>query len=143
MQAGAVWDASINGYVNPDGSVYYVSNAAAIPTITGVVAATMQAGAVWDASINGYVNPDGSVYYSTTAGTIAATIPAITGVVAATMQAGAVWDATIGGYVNPDGSVYYAPSTTSSIDLTSPSTWPVWLWAVGAGAVALFMFKKK
>ena len=58
------------------------------------------------------------------------------------MQAGAVWDATIGGYVNPDGSVYYAPSTTSSIDFTSPSTWPVWMWAVAAGA-AWFVFLKK
>ena len=72
----------------------------------------------------------------------AAAIPAITGVVAATMQAGAVWDASINGYVNPDGSVYYAPSTTSSIDFTSPSTWPVWMWAVAAGA-AWFVFLKK
>ena len=115
-----------------------------IPTITGVVATTLQAGAVWDASINGYVNPDGSVYYSTTAGTISTNtvVPASTGVVSATMQTGAVWDATIGGYVNPDGSVYYAPSTTSSIDFTSPSTWPVWMWAVAAGA-AWFVFLKK
>jgi hypothetical protein len=68
-----------------------------------------------------------------------------TGVVASTMQSGAVWDAALGGYLNPDGSVYYGTTATatSTFDLTSPSTWPTWLWVVGVGGVAFLMFKKK
>ena len=69
-----------------------------------------------------------------------------TGVVASAMQTGAVWDAALGGYLNPDGSVYYgttATAATSTFDLTSPSTWPTWVWIVGVGGIAFLMFKKR
>jgi hypothetical protein len=97
-------------------------------TPTGVVATSMQAGAVWDAAVGGWLNPDGSVYYPPTA---------------TTLQAGAVYNSTIGAYVNPDGSIYGATTAASSFTLTSPSTWPTWMWVVVVGGGAFLLLKKK
>jgi hypothetical protein len=115
-------------------------------TPTGAVASVLEPGAVWNATVGGYVNPDGSTYYgagssSTAPGLIT---PTPTGVVATTIEPGATYDASIGGYLNPDGSVYYGASTTatSAIDITSPSTWPWYMWAVGVGGLYLLLKKK-
>lgn len=89
------------------------------------------------------------------------------GTVAATLEAGASYDSTNGYWVNPDGSIYYpqtsagnyiapgsmfstisAPAAATAVapafDITSPSTWPTWVWlALAAGGTWLVLFKKK
>jgi hypothetical protein len=97
-------------------------------TPTGVVATSMQSGAVWDTALGGWLNPDGSVFYPPTA---------------TTLEAGAVYNSTIGAYVNPDGSIYGATTAASSFTLTSPSTWPTWMWVVVVGGGAFLLLKKK
>jgi hypothetical protein len=122
--------------------VNYISQAAftAIPTgppmpdLTGSVSATISP-----------TSTQPSVIQPVAASSPSVIQPTPTGVVATTMQSGAVWDANLGAYLNPDGSVYYGTTATaaSTFDLTSPSTWPTWMWVVGVGGVAFLMFKKK
>lgn len=65
----------------------------------------------------------------------------------ATLEAGAIYNPTTGMYTNPDGTIYdpsLASSTTSTFDITEPSTWPTWVWlALAAGGTWLLFLRRR
>ena len=114
--------------------------AATASTTTPVYSATLEPGATYNASTGQYTNPDGSIYIPQ-ASNYVSTTPTVSSV----LEPGAVYNASTGYYTNPDGTIY-SPATaasTATIDLTSPSTWPTWVWlALAAGGTWLLFFKR-
>jgi hypothetical protein len=114
--------------------------AATASTTTPVYSATLEPGATYNASTGQYTNPDGTIYIPQ-ASNYVSTTPQVNSV----LEPGAVYNASTGYYTNPDGTIYMPASaaSTDTIDLTSPSTWPTWVWlALAAGGTWLLFFKR-
>jgi hypothetical protein len=113
--------------------------AAAASSAAGTVSTVMETGAVFDSVTGYYTNPDGSIYYPPTS----ASNYVSSGTFTSTLEQGATYDAATGYYVNPDGTIYDPSSASTAFDITSPSTWPTWVWlALGVGGTWLVFLKK-
>jgi hypothetical protein len=114
--------------------------------VAGTVVTTIQPGASYNASTGIYTNPDGTIVYGAGAYSTPTSLTPTSGTVVTTIEPGATYNAQTGIYTNPDGTLVYSASlsTSGTIDWTSPSTWPFWVWgaiAAGIGAIALFKHK--
>lgn len=130
--------------MSPD-TVAPVSTVAATPTTTsaaGTISSVLQPGAVYNSTTGYYTNPDGSIYYpGAVGGNYVSTAPTYS----ATLEQGAVYNPTTGMYTNPDGTVYNPSlaSSSTAIDWTSPSTWPIWVWLALAGGTWLVFLRRR
>lgn len=76
---------------------------------------------------------------ASTTGNYVSTVPSYSSV----LEPGATYDASTGYYTNPDGTIYAPAVSTSTFDISSPSTWPTWVWlALAAGGTWLLFFKR-
>ena len=105
-----------------------VAAAPAATSAAGTVVSYMEPGAVYNPSTGYYTNPDGTLYAASASSAALPTATAAAGTVVSYMLPGAVYNPSTGYYTNSDGTLYTA-ATTSAIDLTSPTTWPWYLWA--------------